>query len=399
MKAYISNAPDPIYSCSIITITGGNPLLNCDPQYRIPTAPQCVISTTSGVSKLTSNSLIGSFCYNSTGLGSIDSNINTPPINIDCDPRIGCDQIAVGPQLCNSDIKTDILTPNVYPHAICQPENADSISIISINESPIITPMLMSSSTEAANSPVQTSNVPIDFSSHKALPSIPRIISASTDFSSSAQSISPPKEFFPFQTAVNSPLLESNYLDIPPQPTYDQPYIQPQETHSISSPSPYLVMQIIDDPVQTTASEYQFSYNAPTATEKNDIKKETIYSSSSQTTARIEYSVPPTATQKYKVPDETTTDFAVPAFQIVPAQLGDGSSPDIPRIVHVNDADKLVPIISIIGEASNSALSNHLCVGANDNPVFKFTGTCNYLTAPDLCSGKKIARCESMLFF
>eukprot|EP00842_Homolaphlyctis_polyrhiza_P001278 jgi/Hompol1/2150/HPOL_002048-RA len=87
LAAFVGNSADAVYSCSKITVAGGNPLLNCPaaPTISIPT---CVTAAAPDYTALLAGTTPGQFCYSPTGPGNIDDAILEPPVNIDCDPRI-----------------------------------------------------------------------------------------------------------------------------------------------------------------------------------------------------------------------------------------------------------------------------------------------------------------------
>jgi hypothetical protein len=121
MKAFIADSSTPVYSCSLLQVTGGFPIMNqendCISDNLI--TPTCISESTSGASAILEGAKGGNFCYKRDGAGNVDQKINKPPVNIACDPRVGCDQIAVAPFLCAADITTQILSPTVSPHASC----------------------------------------------------------------------------------------------------------------------------------------------------------------------------------------------------------------------------------------------------------------------------------------
>jgi hypothetical protein len=121
MKALVGNYDDPIYSCSLLKITGGDKDLDCDRSDLDD--PSCT-KAGANLASLRKESKAGKFCYKKKSTGEIDSEISEKPINVACDPRVGCDGIAVAPFLCKADITSQILSPTEYPHAIC----ADAIN-------------------------------------------------------------------------------------------------------------------------------------------------------------------------------------------------------------------------------------------------------------------------------
>jgi hypothetical protein len=117
MKAFVGNSLAPIYSCSLLQITGGNPNMKC-----AATAiqdPTCEIAGSPGYSKMRKLINGGKFCYQKKGSGNIDTDIAKQPFNYKCDPRVGCENIAVAPKLCAADITLDIIDPFVHPHVVC----------------------------------------------------------------------------------------------------------------------------------------------------------------------------------------------------------------------------------------------------------------------------------------
>eukprot|EP00842_Homolaphlyctis_polyrhiza_P006976 jgi/Hompol1/868/HPOL_004433-RA len=146
LAAFVGNSADAVYSCSKITVAGGNPLLNCPaaPTISIPT---CVTAAAPDYTALLAGTTPGQFCYSPTGPGNIDDAILEPPVNIDCDPRISCD-LSVRPDLCLIDLPT-ILTPETSPHQNCA-------TVTTTNVFPTATSSSSSSSSTATDSPTPT---------------------------------------------------------------------------------------------------------------------------------------------------------------------------------------------------------------------------------------------------
>ena len=144
MKAFVGNAADAIYSCSKLRVTGGDSSLKCNPQSL--TAPSCIVASSPGAAEILAGSSAGRFCYNQAGTIGFDNDLAKVPVNIQCDPRVGCNGIAVAPFLCAADITTDILTPNVSPHAVCpnfpEPTQSPAASpAVSPAASPAVSPV------------------------------------------------------------------------------------------------------------------------------------------------------------------------------------------------------------------------------------------------------------------
>lgn len=116
MMAFAGNFRQAIYSCSKITVSGGNPNLNCPAAPKL-NSPTCHTASSSPVQDLVALSSPGKFCYNSNGAGNIDDKISERPVNADCDPRISCD-ISNQVQKCLK-ILPKILDPQSSPHLIC----------------------------------------------------------------------------------------------------------------------------------------------------------------------------------------------------------------------------------------------------------------------------------------
>ncbi|KAI8915913.1 hypothetical protein EDD86DRAFT_185782 [Gorgonomyces haynaldii] len=122
LKAYAGVFQQPIYSCAMLQINGGNTNLKCTPNSGF-TAPSCVTASAPGFSTLVAASSYGSFCYSKTGTSSIDANVNVAPVNLDCDPRQTC-EFANSPELCSPSIFRAIVAPQVSPHAAACPTPA-----------------------------------------------------------------------------------------------------------------------------------------------------------------------------------------------------------------------------------------------------------------------------------
>ncbi|KAH6561015.1 hypothetical protein BSLG_010183 [Batrachochytrium salamandrivorans] len=114
--AFVGNSDTPIYSCSKITVAGGNPSLVCPAAPSIA-IPDCVVALAPDYNSLITDSLPGQFCYQPDSAGDIDDNIAQIPVNVDCDPRISC-SIALNQQSCLNDFPS-VLSPEVSPHQIC----------------------------------------------------------------------------------------------------------------------------------------------------------------------------------------------------------------------------------------------------------------------------------------
>lgn len=86
----VGNIQQPYYSCAKLTVTGGNPSLKCTSN-KPPTIYKCFRSGGPPMNKITDGIKRGSFCYHSDKIGDVDDRILEVPINVDCDPRITCD--------------------------------------------------------------------------------------------------------------------------------------------------------------------------------------------------------------------------------------------------------------------------------------------------------------------
>ncbi|KAL2911447.1 hypothetical protein HK105_209098 [Polyrhizophydium stewartii] len=117
LAAFVGNTDSAIYSCSKITVSGGDPTLSCPAADQIPVPSNCTIALSPDALSLTANSQAGQFCYDPNGPGSIDARISEVPVNYDCDPRISCD-LARNPDRCITDFPT-VLNPDTSPHQIC----------------------------------------------------------------------------------------------------------------------------------------------------------------------------------------------------------------------------------------------------------------------------------------
>ena len=62
--AYIANSQTPVYSCSKLKISGGNPSQSCSRPPFIPGVSDCVKANGPDASVLTNNAQAGQFCYN-----------------------------------------------------------------------------------------------------------------------------------------------------------------------------------------------------------------------------------------------------------------------------------------------------------------------------------------------
>jgi hypothetical protein len=116
-------------------------------------SPVCTTASAPGPEDLLVSSTPGYFCFLPNGTGSIDDAIGDKPVNAECDPRVGCDTIAVGPALCSSDITTQILDPTMSPHASC-PTSAPAVVVTTAM--PVITssPSSMKTVTLSGRTPV-----------------------------------------------------------------------------------------------------------------------------------------------------------------------------------------------------------------------------------------------------
>jgi len=86
----VGNIKDPYFSCAKLTITGGNPHMNCKSS-KAPVTYKCFRSGGPPMSKLTTGIKRGEFCYHSNKMGDVDDRIREVPVNVDCDARITCD--------------------------------------------------------------------------------------------------------------------------------------------------------------------------------------------------------------------------------------------------------------------------------------------------------------------
>ncbi|KAL5032157.1 hypothetical protein BDV3_000750 [Batrachochytrium dendrobatidis] len=114
--AFVGNSDTPLYSCSKLTVAGGNPSLVCPAAASID-IPSCVVALAPDFNSLTADSSPGKFCYQPNAAGNIDDNIAQIPVNVDCDPRISCD-ISLNQQSCLNDFPS-VLDPETSPHQIC----------------------------------------------------------------------------------------------------------------------------------------------------------------------------------------------------------------------------------------------------------------------------------------
>jgi hypothetical protein len=82
--------------------------------------PVCKTAGAPGYNTMSKRINGGKFCYQKkAGAGNIDTDITKKPFNYKCDPRVGCENIAVAPKLCAADITVDIIDPFVHPHVVC----------------------------------------------------------------------------------------------------------------------------------------------------------------------------------------------------------------------------------------------------------------------------------------
>ncbi|KAI8918728.1 hypothetical protein BC831DRAFT_419629 [Entophlyctis helioformis] len=153
MAAFVSNSLSPIYSCSKITVSGGNPGLTC-PRAPSIAVPPCVVSFAPGADKLVAQSQPGEFCYSPTGAGSIDDRIADRPVNADCDPRTSCD-LSNNRQLCGLDI-TNILDPETSPRQICTTSTSTSTSTRTTTTTSTTTTTTTTSTTRTSRSESET---------------------------------------------------------------------------------------------------------------------------------------------------------------------------------------------------------------------------------------------------
>ncbi|ORY02236.1 hypothetical protein K493DRAFT_208583, partial [Basidiobolus meristosporus CBS 931.73] len=91
------------YSCSLLSITGGNPELKCSRKGRASVA-KCMPNDGDPLETISHGTKEGDFCYEKDGLGNIDDRIWERPINADCDPRTGC-VVTSDSEYCKSAIR------------------------------------------------------------------------------------------------------------------------------------------------------------------------------------------------------------------------------------------------------------------------------------------------------
>ncbi len=65
--AVAGNSLDAHYSCSKITVTGGNPSQSCSAPVTIPQISDCVVAGSPGLNSIMSGVKGGAFCYKSSG--------------------------------------------------------------------------------------------------------------------------------------------------------------------------------------------------------------------------------------------------------------------------------------------------------------------------------------------
>ncbi|KAJ3044987.1 hypothetical protein HDV00_012407 [Rhizophlyctis rosea] len=118
MVALPGNSPSPVYSCSLLSVTGGTPDLNCPAPSNIPEATDCLKAAGPSLDVITTNvnAEAGAYCYASDGPSSIDAAIADRPINAACDPRVSCD-LSVNRDICRQDL-SDIDNP-LQPSQTC----------------------------------------------------------------------------------------------------------------------------------------------------------------------------------------------------------------------------------------------------------------------------------------
>ena len=115
-KAYIGNSDTAVFSCSRLQINGGDPSMSCAQSATIPYPSSCYIATAPGPDVLLQNSALGNFCFDPEAPSDVDATSNRVPVNVDCDPRVGCDP-ASNPVQCTVNLgTTTILSPSESPH-------------------------------------------------------------------------------------------------------------------------------------------------------------------------------------------------------------------------------------------------------------------------------------------
>ncbi|XP_057302113.1 uncharacterized protein LOC130636415 [Hydractinia symbiolongicarpus] len=100
----VGNGGEPYFSCAKLYITGGNPSFNCVSN-RNPITYSCL--RTGGPALETHFLKVGSsrgdFCYHLDGrIGTVDDNLRDVPINVECDPRLTCDN-SINKDICNEE--------------------------------------------------------------------------------------------------------------------------------------------------------------------------------------------------------------------------------------------------------------------------------------------------------
>jgi len=88
--ALVGNGGAPYFSCAKLIITGGDPTMNCKSS-KEPVKYKCHRSAGPPMQAITAGTKRGEFCYHKNKMGDVDDRIREVPINVDCDPRITCD--------------------------------------------------------------------------------------------------------------------------------------------------------------------------------------------------------------------------------------------------------------------------------------------------------------------
>ena len=65
--AVAGNSGSAHYSCSKISVTGGNPSQSCNPPANIPQAGDCTVAGSPGLNAIMTGVKAGSFCFNANG--------------------------------------------------------------------------------------------------------------------------------------------------------------------------------------------------------------------------------------------------------------------------------------------------------------------------------------------